>query len=246
MNLKEWNQLSSNWEKAESNRQRQEHTAAIFFETISRDDSQAVLRLIQRGCSPNLLLGQKSPLMTAAEYGASDTLGLLLQYGGHLSVQDEKGQDALFWAISSQSNPCVDLILSRPEYRYKRLFDDNSTALILAAKRGYVHGVRAICTHQKNQVDLVDRRGQSALWHVLSKAEMTPADNEIARILLDNGANPDQEDLLGVTPRASAHSLAAQAALEQQELKDAMAQSFDIDEPSVDPEPVQPKPRLRL
>lgn len=222
MQRKYWEHLSKTWDHSDQERLQRENTASIFFETIMRDDVDELLLLIRRGCSPNLILGQRTSLMIAAEYGSQECLSILLRLGANLGTQDENGYDALFWSIKSQSNACIDLILSQPQYRYKRLPTDNSTALIFAAKTSYVHGVRSIVNHDPKQVFLVDRRGQSALWHVLSKAELSDADNEIARILMDQGADPDLADLAGITPREAAITSDAQSALERQELKTAL------------------------
>lgn len=247
MRLEAWNFLTQSWDRAEQEKRRLEKAARIFFEDIERDDWVACSKLIERGCSPNLSLGQKTAAMVAAECGAVNTLRLLASTGANLGAQDEKGRDAMFWAVQTRANDIVDFLLARGP-RLKRLFNDNSTALIEAAKGSYVHGVRALVAHDRSWVDLYDRMGRTALWHVLSKPSLSDADNEIARILMGSGANPDMGDLEGVTPREASQSENAKSLVERNDLEasiepDAPAPQLDADQ-AVEPAAPSRRPRL--
>lgn len=227
MRLETWKFLSQSWDRANQEQARLEKATSIFFEDIMRDDWQSCTKLIERGCSPNMALGKKTAIMVAAEHGAINSLRLLATTGASLGAQDEQGRDALFWSIETRSDEAVDFLISQGA-RAKRLFDDYSTPLIAAAKSSYVHGVRALVHYDKNLVNLFDRMGRTALWHVLSKPDMTDDDNQIARILMDAGANPDMPDLEGVTAREAATSDAGQSLVERHDL-----------DMSVEPEPDQ-------
>lgn len=233
MRLEAWKFLTESWDRSSKERERLEKATLIFFDDIERDDWVACSKLIERGCSPNMALGHKTAVMVAAENGAINALRLLSSTGGNLGAQDEQGRDALFWGIETRSNDVVEFLLSQ-HIRFKRLFNDNSTPLIAAAQRSYVHGVRALVQHDKNQVNQFDRMGRTALWHVLSKPDMTDDDNEIARILMGAGADPDMADLDGVSPRDSALSDVGQSMLERHDIQVSM-------EPNPEPEP-EPEP----
>jgi ankyrin repeat protein len=246
MRLEAWEFLTKSWDRAESERARLEKATLIFFEDIERDDWAAVARLIERGCSPNMALGHKTAAMVAAECAAINALRLLVSTGANLGAQDEQGRDALFFAIGTRADEAVDFLLESGS-RLKRLFNDNSTALIEAAKGSYVHGVRALVAHEKKWVNLYDRMGRTALWHVLSKEHLTDADNEIARILMGAGANPDMADIDGVTAREASTSEVAQSLVERHDIE----ASVEPDGPQVDPgpeadapAPSRPRPRL--
>lgn len=245
MRLEAWKFLTQSWDRAERERERLEKATTIFFDDIMRDDWAACSKLIERGCSPNMALGQKTAIMVAAEHAAINALKLLVTTGANLGAQDEQGRDALFWAVETRSNDAVDFLLDQGA-RGKRLFNDNSTPLIAAAKSSYVHGVRALVSRDNKIVNQYDRMGRTALWHVLSKEDLSDDDNEIARILMDGGANPDMADLDGVSARESATSESGRSLVERHDI-DA---TLDV-EPSLEAEPEQapaparrPKPRL--
>lgn len=247
MRLETWKFLTQSWDRAEVEQKRQEKAARIFFDDIERDDWVACSKLIERGCSPNMSLGQKTASMVAAECGSMNTLRLLASTGANLGAQDEKGRDAVFWAVQTRANDIVDFLLARGP-RLKRLFNDNSTALIEAAKGSYVHGVRALVAYEPAWVDLYDRMGRTALWHVLSKTTLTDADNEIARILMGAGANPDMGDLEGVSAREASQSENAKSLIERHDLEASIEPDEPAPELGADPasEPPAPSRRPRL
>lgn len=228
MRLQAWKYLTQSWDRADQERARLEKATMIFFEDIQRDDWQSCAKLIERGCSPNMALGHRTAIMVAAENGAVNALKLLVSTGASLGAQDELGRDALFWAVETRCDEAVDYLLLSGS-RIKRLFTDNSTPLIEAAKSSYVHGVQALVKHHKHCVNLFDRMGRTALWHVLSKDELTDADNQIARILMDAGANPDMADLDGVSPRESTMSQAGKSLVERHDITSTMENDADMD-----------------
>lgn len=242
MRLETWKFLTQSWDRSAQERERLENATVIFFDDIQRDDWVACSKLMERGCSPNMALGRKTAVMVAAENAAINTLRLLVSTGGNLGAQDEHGRDALFWGVETRSNDVVDFLLSQ-RIRPKRLANDLSTPLIEAAKRSYVHGVRALVQYDKKQVNLYDRMGRTALWHVLSKPEMTDDDNEIARILMGSGANPDMTDLEGVSPRDAAQSEIGQSMLERHDIDVSIEPDPEPDHAPAAPSPSR-KPRL--
>ena len=241
MKLEAWKFLTQSWDRADRERERLEKATHTFFEDIMRDNWEGCTKLIERGCSVNMALGQKTAVMVAAEYSAINTLRLLVSTGANIGAQDEQGRDALFWAIETRSDEAVDFLLSR-NARPKRLFNDNSTPLIAAAKSSYVYGVRALVEHDQKLINMYDRMGRTALWHVLSKEDMTDDDNEIARILMDKGANPDLADLEGVTARESAMSESGRSLIERQDINHSI--DMDSEPSSVTPPSPTRRPRL--
>lgn len=239
MRLDAWKYLTNTWDRAEKERSRQDNASAMFFETVSRNDWMAVGRLLENGCSVNMLLGHRSALMVAAQYGALESLKLLLGMGAAIGAQDEVGQDALFYALDARQDAIVAHLLEHGP-RMKRMFADNATPLIFAAKAGYVSGVAALVKYDRNMVNYFDRLGRTALWHVLSKEEMTDEDNQIARILMDNGASAEMTDFEGVSARDAASSQNSKSLLERADI------AATLDDMPVAPEPAAPRRSHRL
>lgn len=241
MRLEVWNQLTKSWDKAAEQRERQEESASVFFETIVQNDWMAVARLMEQGCSPNVTLGMRTPLMCAAESGSLEALQLLLRSGASIGAQDETGRDAIFCAVEAFQDGILSALLKRSP-KLKRISEDNRTPLIVAAQISNLPAVRLLVQYDKKTVQQYDRHGRTALWHVLSKPELSDDDNEIAKILLDSGADPSLPDINGITPQNAAASETAQALIERNEI----TQALDDPAPEQTPTPSSPKRGMRL
>ena len=238
-----WDYLTRSWDNAEKERQRNEQASLALFETIARNEWLLVSQLLEEGCSPNMRLGKKTTLMHAAECGSIECLKLLCSLGADMGAQDEIGRDILHCAVESGLNTAVDAVLAK-QPKNKRLFSDNATALIVATKLSYVHAVRQIVTFMPHLINMYDRTGRTALWHVLSKSDPTDDDNEIARILLDSGANPDIADIDGIAPREAALNPSTLAEIERHDIDTSVDLSNDNPEPQAPPP--APKNGMRL
>ena len=237
-----WQYLSQRWDNADKEKIRIEEAVNIFFDTISRNEWDLVAQLIKKGCTYNMRQGHKTALMHACEYGATETVNLLLKLGAEVGAQDEIGKDALHYAIESGMDSTIDSII-RNNPKIKRIFSDNSTALILATKLSYVYAVKQLVKFIPSCIDMYDREGRTALWHVLSKPSPTDEDNQIAKILLDSGADPDIQDISGISPKEAAVTDSANAIIERHDID----QSIDNDiTTTVEPSPPTPKKGLRL
>lgn len=236
--LDAWEYLLKGWDGAKAEKERLSGAGGVFFENIERDDWLSVSKLIERGCSSNTSVNRKTALMHAAEHGSMKSLRLLISTGASIGVQDETGRDAAFWAIEMTNSEALRCILAQgPDLR--RLFADNATPLILAAKKSYVEGVKIVVEYDPACVNLRDRSGRTALWHVLSKEDPTYDDNEIARILMDAGADPDTLDSFGRSARGSVKSNASQSELDRHDLDVEIEPSIENDQPA----PAAPAPR---
>ena len=80
------------------------------------------------------------------------------------------------------------------------------TALIPACERGHVEVVRYLLEASDVDVDHVNDLGWTGLLEAIILADGDAAHQEIVRMLLENGADPDLGDRDGVTPLAHARA----------------------------------------
>ncbi len=241
MDLQTWKQLNASWEHSAKTQQITEQAINALMESIAQNDWRATSRLLQKGCSPNLSQGMRTPLMCAAENGAIECLKLLIQTGATVGAQDELGRDALFCSIEAFQDAALHHLLKQSP-RLKRLFEDNRTPLIIAAQISNLPAVRMLVNYDKNCVNQYDRTGRTALWYVLSKPELSDDDNEIARILMDAGADPQMPDINGITPAQASADPAAQSLLERADLAQAIDQHLE-ESPQMEPPESTPTPK---
>ena len=79
-------------------------------------------------------------------------------------------------------------------------------ALIPACERGHVEVVRYLLAESDVDVDHVNNLGWTALLEAIILADGDPAHQEIVRLLLHAGADPELADRDGVTPLAHARA----------------------------------------
>ena len=78
------------------------------------NDLDRVRELLSRGADPALANRYRvQPMQIAAEYGYTDMLGLLLEYGASEDARGPTGEPVLFGAIRSGNMAAVDLLLAR-------------------------------------------------------------------------------------------------------------------------------------
>lgn len=199
------------------------------FERVLRDEDGAAIRAqIDQGGDPNFrMAGGKTPLIVAAKLGDPELVRLLLDLGADVNVATETGGTALmFAAIRGNLETVQALILHGADVNAVAHF--NWTALMVAAVKGHdvvvdvlldngadanvadtygwtplmraayenrAGAVRVILRYGRVKLNARDETGSTALHHAVAQGHV-----EIARLLLDSGADIDARNQEGVTP----------------------------------------------
>jgi ankyrin repeat protein len=168
-----------------------------------------VTRLLDAGANPNIaLLSGETPLMVAARAGKAAAVSALVAKGANPNARGARGQTALMWAVSQKHVEVVRLLVAAgadvharseswtqmmavpphglPEYN--RLIPHGSdTALLFAARVGDFESAKVLVDAGAD-VDDADAWGVSA-----TNLAAFSGFGEIARLLLDKGANPNND-----------------------------------------------------
>lgn len=140
----------------------------------------------------------RTALMAATYQNHVEIAGLLIQAGADVNAQDTLQNSPLLLAGASGYLDILKLALAAsPDFTVYNRF--GGTALIPACERGHVEVVRELL---KTTIDVnhVNRLGWTALLEAILLSDGGTTHQEIVRLLLAGGANPNLADHDGVTP----------------------------------------------
>ena len=155
----------------------------------------------------------QTPLMVVARTGALDAAKVLLKHGADVNAKESwGGQSALMWAASQSQPEMIKLLIKHgadvnahgadrdwqrrvtSEPRKKDMYHGGFTPLIYAAREGCIPCVQALIDG-KADLDLTDPQRVTALNVALQNRHF-----DLAKILIDAGADINKWDFYGRTP----------------------------------------------
>jgi ankyrin repeat protein len=181
----------------------------VYTASLNRSAAM-VAKLLKAGANPNapLLLGE-TPLMIASRSGNPAVVELLLASGANPNARGPRGQTALMWAVSNEHPDVVKVLLAHgvdihaktdvwsqmmavpphglPEYN-RVIPQGGDTALMFAARVGDIASAKLLVEAGANVNDK-DAWGVSA-----TNLAAFGGYGELARYLLDKGADPNAAD----------------------------------------------------
>lgn len=177
--------------------------AMPLHEAVLAKDSQAALRLLSGGEDVNAKdsLG-RTPLLLAVEKGDVNMALALLQAGADINAQAaNKDTPWLLAGASGRTEILTLMIPKNPDFAIRNRYGGN--ALIPACERGHVETVKLLLTTQID-VDQVNNLGWTCLLEAVILGDGGKAHQDIVKMVLDKGANPNIADKDGISPLAHA------------------------------------------
>ena len=171
-----------------------------LIESASRGDLDGIVLALDAGDD----IDQQDPhgrtaIMAATYAGQVDAVRLLLEREATPDIQDEMLNTPFLYA---GAEGMLDILKLTNEAGADPTVTNRygGTALIPACERGHVEVVRYLLEQSDVDVDHVNRLGWTGLLEAIVLSDGGPAHQEIVRLLLANGADPDLADGEGVTP----------------------------------------------
>lgn len=152
--------------------------------------------LLKNGVDPNSMIYDENnydnkcltPLIWAAQHGLTDSIKILLENKADVNLACKTGRTPLVAALDAGQPEAARMLLDARAHgggASKRL---NRTALMVAAERGYVGIVKTLLA---KGLSVKDRDGMHETALVI--AIQSKASNEVLKLLIKAGANPNGE-----------------------------------------------------
>ena len=177
----------------------------LVLSSAINGDKQQLLELLHAGGSIDVVdkLGRSTVLHVTMKNDI-EALRLLIELGADVDYYDEArssgviDQTAFLYAGAHGLNGALMLLINagaRPDiYNYY-----GGTALIPAAEKGHVETVELLLKNSKIDVDHVNNLGWTALMEAVILSDDGIAQQQIVKLLLTHGADPDIADKEGVS-----------------------------------------------
>ena len=169
-------------------------------------DIDTIREALADGASPDAHDGEGTPATMLATRGHhAEALRVLLDAGADVDAQDATLDNPLLYA-GREGFLDIARIASEAEADPTITNRYGGVAHIPASERGHVEVVRYLLDETDIDVDHVNRLGWTALLEAILLSDGGPRHQEIVRLLLDAGADPDLADADGVRPLTHARN----------------------------------------
>jgi ankyrin repeat protein len=163
-----------------------------------KGDLPAVERLIREGASIAARDGRGRTALLVATHGNHVPVArALIVAGADVNAKDDIQDSAFLYAGAEGRTEILKMTLPTADLKSTNRY--GGTALIPAAHHGHTEAVRILLATQIDK-DHVNRLGWTALLEAVILGDGGPVHTEIARLLVEAGANVDIADREGVTP----------------------------------------------
>ena len=178
-----------------------EETNTELIEAAGSGDAEAVRRLLEEGASVDARDGSGRTALIAAAYGNHlEAAEALIGAGADVNRKDETEQSAYLISTSEVGDdPRLLELTLRNGADVESLDSYDGTGLIRAADRGHVRIVEELL-ETETDVDHVNNLGWTALLEAIILGEGDARHEEVVRLLVEGGADPNLPDGDGVTP----------------------------------------------
>jgi ankyrin repeat protein len=175
-----------------------------LHDAATAGDLEAIDRLLAEGADiDGRDAAGRTPVLAATHARQAEAVRALFAAGADPDIRDDRLDTPFLYA---GAEGLLDILQLAHEARADPTITNRfgGVAVIPASERGHVEVVRFLLEETDIDVDHVNNLGWTALLEAILLADGDAAHQEIVRLLLDAGADPELADRDGVTPLAHA------------------------------------------
>ena len=176
----------------------------MLIQAAESGDIQSVLAALEGGADINATdESGRTAVMAATHANQVETVQVLIDAGADINIRDNRLDNPFLYASAEGLLEIVKLTIdAQADTRLTNRF--GGTALIPAAERGHVEIVQELLTRTDVDVNHVNDLGWTALLEAIILGDGGPRHTEVARLLVEAGADVNLADSNGITPLAHA------------------------------------------
>jgi uncharacterized protein len=178
---------------------------ARLLAAAERGDASDVRAALAAGANVNARgAGNRPAVLVATAARKTGAVAALIEAGADVNLRDDN-LDSAFLLAGAQGDVEV-LRLCAPTANVSILNRFGGTALIPAAERGHIEAVRFLVEQTRVDVNHVNRLGWTALMESIVLSDGGMRHQEVMRLLLRHGADPNIADSHGASPLTHARA----------------------------------------
>jgi len=195
ISMDEWQMTIRTSEAKASWVKRQNDALIQLIDAVEKNEQDVVAKLIREGAPINdAMSGEMTPLSMAAINNNVEMIKFLYRAGADVTMRFSNGKDAAWVAMENFKFEAFYLLMSLGSSISLRLSDTKETRLIAATKNSDVRSVTFLMGKKANPNDY-DILGKTPLHYNLAKDPYEEDDAQIARMLLEEGCDPNTVDI---------------------------------------------------
>lgn len=165
-----------------------------------RGDTEGLLQLLEAGVNLNERDHRgRTAIMAATHANNPVIVQMLIEAGADINLKDDKQDNPFLYAGAEGRLEILKMLIDAgADTKLTNRFGGN--ALIPAAEKGHVENVSVLLSTTDVEVNHINNLGWTALLEVTILSNGGLKHQQIARLLIDHGANVHIADRDGVTP----------------------------------------------
>lgn len=172
----------------------------LFHEAASKGDIPALKKALQQGVDINAInRQQRTAILIAAMNKQYDTVQFLIDEGADINFQDETCFNPFLWGCLNDDLTLVKIMV-KAKADLTLLTRFGGVGITPAAEKGHVEIVRELLETTDINFNHTNFVGWTPLLEAIVLNDGGAKQQEIVRLLLKHGANPQMTDKYGKTP----------------------------------------------